>query len=60
MKKLIAILSIVLFLIVGCQDSSSIVAPDNETNVETQDQFVPSDVDDSGSQDSQDPGYPRI
>lgn len=34
MKKLIAILSLVLFVMVGCQDSTSIVAPDNSTNTE--------------------------
>lgn len=34
MKKFIAILSLVLFVMVGCQDSASIVAPDNDSKTE--------------------------
>ena len=31
MERFLAVLSLVVFLLVGCQDSSSIVAPDNST-----------------------------
>jgi predicted small lipoprotein YifL len=63
MKKLLAVLSISLFLLAGCQESSTLVAPDNDTSVdkEKQEQFAAPEQGDDGSQDnSGEPSFPRI
>ncbi len=54
MKKLLAVLAISLFLLAGCQESSSLVAPDNDSSVdkEKQEQFAAPEQGDDGSQDN--------
>ena len=63
MKKLLSILAISLFLLAGCQENGSIVAPDNDSSVdkEKQEQFAAPEKGDDGSQDSKgEPSFPRI
>lgn len=43
MKKLIAILSLVAFIMVGCEQASSVVAPDSNTNTELEKNDKPVD-----------------
>ena len=60
MKKLFAALVISLFFVVACQESSTIVSPDNDTSTDTE-QFKPTEQDTSGSQEGGGrPGFPRI
>jgi hypothetical protein len=63
MKKLLAVIAMFLFLLAGCQDSSSIVAPENDSSVdkEKQEQFAAPEQENDGSQDnSGEPTFPRI
>jgi uncharacterized protein YcfL len=43
MRKLIAIFILSLFLFVGCEQASSVVAPDNNTNTELEKNDKPLD-----------------
>ena len=56
MKKLIAIFVFSIFLVIGCQESSSIVAPDSNTKSELEKQDT--EVKDSLKKDG-DPIFPR-
>jgi len=61
MKKLIAISTIALFVVIGCQEGSSIVAPDNGSTLDKKPdatQFIPTDPDSSGS--SEGAGVPHL
>ena len=63
MKKILSVLAISLFLLAGCQESSSLVAPENDSSVdkEKQEQFAAPEQGDDGSQDSSgEPSFPRI
>ncbi|MCW8848699.1 MAG: hypothetical protein OQJ81_01870 [Melioribacteraceae bacterium] len=63
MKKLLAVIAMSLFLLAGCQDSSSLVAPENDSSVdkEKQEQFAAPEQGNDGSQDnSGEPTFPRI
>ena len=56
MKKFFAVLTFCIFLVIGCQESSSIVAPDNNTKTELEKQDT--EVKDSLKKDG-DPTFPR-
>jgi len=56
MKKLMSILAFSIFLVIGCQESSSIVAPDSNTKTELEKQDT--EVKDSLKKDG-DPIFPR-
>jgi hypothetical protein len=43
MKKLIAVFILSLFVFVGCEQASSVVAPDNNTNTELEKNDKPVD-----------------
>lgn len=63
MKKILSVLAISLFFLAGCQESSSLVAPDSDSSVdkEKQEQFAQPEQGDDGSQDSSgEPSFPRI
>jgi hypothetical protein len=62
MKKTLAILSLVLFIFVGCQDSATIVSPENGASLEkdTPENVLNKDGEDGDSQDIEDPWLPRI
>ena len=61
MKKLLAALFVSIFFVVACQDSSTIVSPDNDSSTDTEQQFTPTEQDSSGSQEGGGrPGFPRI
>ena len=64
MKKLIAILTISLFFVFGCQEASSVVAPDNDQAVEKvgdPEQFTPTESDSMVTPNGNGrPGFPRV
>ncbi|MCB9207477.1 MAG: hypothetical protein H6612_07925 [Ignavibacteriales bacterium] len=64
MKKVIAVLVIALFIIVGCHESSSIVAPNNsDVNLEKKSdatEFVPTEVDSNATNGQGRPALPRV
>ena len=63
MKKLLAVLAISLFVFAGCQESSSIVAPDNDASLdkEKQEKVVKPEDDTAGQHASTtNPSWPRI
>ena len=61
MKKLLATLFIALFVLAGCQESATIVSPDNDAALEKETENVlEKEANSVDSKDNQDPGYPRI
>ena len=63
MKKLLAFLTISLFVLAGCQESSSIVAPDNDSSLdkEKQEKIVKPEDDTIGNHESStNPSFPRL
>ena len=63
MKKLLAVLSISLFVFAGCQESSSIVAPNNDSTLdkEKQEKFVTQEEDGPEKHASAtNPSFPRL
>lgn len=60
MKKLTAIIVFTIFLVIGCQESSTIVAPNNDSKVEKTNNEQPIDKNVETTSDSQEPSLPRI